>query len=426
MLADNKPKLSEKRKEAIDADLRAYLELVQVAKCLIEDKVPIMQRFGVLRSQARQLAMPLTEGKIISVHAQARREMEGIEEGEDPDVELDIPEETWLWEDLIAEGTLNLVVALPKVGKSSFVSAFLGALTSENSEYLGKQINSKKRLLFYCGTDQPLADWEKILVPVGLMKRTGKGKAKICLPIKKLWHKGKPFHLTEERIEQLAALVKENPNCIVLLDAFKSLLTGLGLDENHADAVEPIKLLCEALAPYNATLILLHHSSGTNATERASKASRGTNAIPAEASQIIQLSWLNPDNKLDHRVVINTEGRNSKPLDMVIEQIQRSVWVSHGNTSDISEKLNLEKVREKLGERQRLALTFVEENKKANGLNTTSEDLAISFPEEFGADKYSKMKALASLNALKDKKLIGSKPKNIEGKGTVLFFFPIE
>ena len=81
MLADNKPKLSEKRKEAIDADLRAYLELVQVAKCLIEDKVPIMQRFGVLRSQARQLAMPLSEGKIISVHAQARREMEGIEEG---------------------------------------------------------------------------------------------------------------------------------------------------------------------------------------------------------------------------------------------------------------------------------------------------------------------------------------------------------
>ena len=426
MLADNKPKLSEKRKEAIDADLRAYLELVQVAKCLIEDKVPIMQRFGVLRSQARQLAMPLTEGKIISVHAQARREMEGIEEGEDPDVELDIPEETWLWEDLIAEGTLNLVVALPKVGKSSFISAFLGALTSENSEYLGKQINSKKRSLFYCGTDQPLADWEKILVPVGLMKRTGKGKAKICLPIKKLWHKGKPFHLTEEKIEQLVALVKEDPNCIVVLDAFNSLLTGLGLDENHADAVEPIKLLYEALAPYNATLILLHHASGTNAGERAVKASRGTKALPAEASQIIQLSWLNPENKLDHRVVINTEGRNSKPLDMVIEQIQRSVWVSHGNTSDISEKLNLEKVREKLGERQRLALTFVEENKKANGLNTTSEDLAISFPEEFGADKYSKMKALASLNALKDKKLIGSKPKNIEGKGTVLFFFPIE
>ena len=127
MFTDNKPKLSDKRKDALDEDLKAYYELVEVAKVLIEDKIPIMQRLAVLRSQARQLAMPLTEGKIISIHAQARREMEGIEEGEDPDVELDIPEEVWLWEDLIAEGTLNLVVALPKVGKSSLVSAFLGA-----------------------------------------------------------------------------------------------------------------------------------------------------------------------------------------------------------------------------------------------------------------------------------------------------------
>tara|TARA_R100000353_G_scaffold154069_2_gene112684 strand:- start:2611 stop:3879 length:1269 start_codon:yes stop_codon:yes gene_type:complete len=422
MFTDNKPKLSDKRKEAIDEDLRAYLELIEIAKCLMEDKVPIMQRLATLRSQARQLAMPLTEGKIISIHAQARREMEGIEEGEDPDVELDIPEEVWLWEDLIAEGTLNLVVALPKVGKSSLVSAFLGALTSENTEYLGKQIKSKKRSLYICGTDQPLADWEKILVPVGLMERTGKGKAKILQPVKKLWHKGKPFHLTEERIEQLASLIKEDPNSIVVLDAFASLITGIGLDENHADAVEPIRLLYEALAPYNSTLILLHHASSTNDGERAVKASRGTKALPAEASQIIQLSWLMPDNKSDNRVAVNTEGRNSKPVDMVIEQVDKSFWIDHGSSAEIAEELRLEKVKSKLSERQSLVLTFVEQRKEEHGLNTTSNDLVENLNDELN----SKTKALAVLTQLEDKKLLQSKKRSEPEKGIVKFFFPPE
>ena len=53
------------------------------------------------------------------------------------------------------------------------------------------------------------------------------------------------------------------------------------------------------LAPTKATIILLHHASSTNA-ERAVKASRGTKALPAEASQIIDLDWLIPEDKNDN------------------------------------------------------------------------------------------------------------------------------
>ena len=98
-------------------------------------------------------------------------------------------------------------------------------------------------------------------------------------PLKRLWHKGKPLHLTEENIELLYGIAKDDPNSIFVFDAFASLISGLGLDENHAASVEPIRMMTEALASTKATPILLHHASGGNAGERAVKASRGTKAL---------------------------------------------------------------------------------------------------------------------------------------------------
>ena len=92
--------------------------------------------------------------------------------------------------------------------------------------------------------------------------------------------------------------------------AFATLISGLGLDENDTASVEPVRMLCVALAPTKATPILLHHASGTNAGQRAVKASRGTNALPALASQILELDWLVPEDKHDNSVTISSAGRN--------------------------------------------------------------------------------------------------------------------
>ena len=104
--------------------------------------------------------------------------------------------------------------------------------------------------------------------------------------------------------------------------------------------------LVEDLASTKATPILLHHASGGNAGERAVKASRGTKALPAEASQILELDWLIPEDKHDNRVTISSAGRNSTPVDMVIEQVDRAVWVNLGSKSEIAENLRLEIVKE--------------------------------------------------------------------------------
>ena len=171
------------------------------------------------------------------------------------------------------------------------ISAFLGSLTHGLTDYLGQELKGGKRPLIIVGTDQPQSDWANILIPCGLAKRVNYGKKVFGLPpIVRLWHKGNPLHLDEEGIETVYELAKDNPNSIVLLDAFSSLIRPTGLDEYKPEAVEPISALSEALAETRATPILLHHAGKGRDGERASNASRESNALPAEASQIIQLN----------------------------------------------------------------------------------------------------------------------------------------
>ena len=408
--------------ESIEDDSKAFDRLVEMAVYLITTNEPVIKRAGILKNQAKMESIPLSSRDIFLILAKARRDIEGIDEGEKPNVELDVSEESWLWDQLITEANLTLIVSMPKVGKSSLVGAFLGQLSSGSTEYLGKEIKGEKRSIYIVGSDQPLNDWVKILIPAGLAERTASGKVILKEPLKRLWHKGKPLHLTEESIELLYGIAKDDPNSIFVFDAFASLISGLGLDENHAASVEPIRMLTEALAATKATPILLHHASGGNSGERAVKASRGTKALPAEASQILELDWLIPEDKHDNRVTISSAGRNSTPVDMVIEQVDRAVWVSLGSKSEIAENLRLEKVREKLNDRQELVLTFLEQRDEKNkGMFTTSQDLVENFKSEFEGDN---TKALSTLNQLENKKLIYSKYRNFEGKGKCRIFYP--
>ena len=76
------------------------------------------------------------------------------------------------------------------------------------------------------------------------------------------------------------------------------------------------------------------------------------------ASQIILLDWLT-ENRTDHRVTLTTQGRNGKPLDLVIEQESRSRWISHGSSRNIQRKLQLDQLETKLNEKQSTALGLV-------------------------------------------------------------------
>ena len=410
-----------------EADINSIDELVTIAETLIENNVPVLKRPTVIRNQALGKKLHLRDKDVFAILSKARDNKRGTEEGETPNVEFDIKEEKWLWNNLIAEGTLNLVVSMPKVGKSSLISAFLGALSRGSTEFLGQSVTVEKseegdpRSIYICGTDQPLNDWMAILEPVGLAKKSStKGKGVILNPLKKLWHKGKPIYLTEDNIQKLEEIAKADKNSIFVFDAFASLLSGTGLDENHAECVEPVRMLFEALAPTGATIILLHHEGSTNSHKRASEASRGTNALPAEASQIIQLNWVNDTNKDDNRISVSTQGRNSKPVDMIIEQVDRAVWANCGSHQDIENERKEEIKISRLNPRQRAVRDLINSLKKYTPVNSTVVGQIMS--DEYGNN--ATVKAIANLQQLAQKELIQVRKFSTSDRGVMYGFYP--
>jgi Txe/YoeB family toxin of Txe-Axe toxin-antitoxin module len=152
----------------------------------------------------------------------------------------------------------------------------------------------------------------------------------------------------------------------------------------------------------------------------------GSNGLPEEASQFIQLNWLKPENKQDQRIAITTEGRNLKPIDMVVEQVQRSQWISHGSSADIKEELRLEKEERRLNEKQDLVYTFVNQLEKPNPIDALriSREFADIYLDKNGKNTNGNIKAFATLNQLANKGLIKKKIFATVERGNVAVFFP--
>jgi len=409
--------MSEQNEPSIE-DL--YQELEEFIKELIESEKPFLERRTILRNQCKDLGLYVPDGDLFRIERKVRQATKGRSVGDLPNVPIEIEEEKWIWETLISQEQLNLVIALQKVGKSSLISAFLAALAHGLTDYLGQELKGGKRPLIIVGTDQPQSDWANILIPCGLAKRVNEKEVIWLPPIVRLWHKGNPLHLDEEGIETVYELAKDNPNSIVLLDAFSSLIRPTGLDEYKPEAVEPISALSEALAETRATPILLHHASKSRDGERASNASRGNNALPAEASQIIQLNWLDPKNKRDQRIMVSTEGRNSRPVDYVFRQYERGLWESLGSTDSIREQEEMKKIEAKLNDRQSLALTEIREQHIKTFKGITAKDLMETYPEEWNHQN----KALNTLIQLENKGLCHSTKDNLPELGDVRIFKP--
>ena len=128
----------------ITDDKKALSELQELAEKLLQEKTPAFERQALIRGAAIDSSLSLRDGEIYQLIAKARAKLKGTSSGELPNQEIEIPEESWLCEQLFAERTLNIVTALQKVGKSAFASAFLGCLTYDSKEFLGHKINCEK------------------------------------------------------------------------------------------------------------------------------------------------------------------------------------------------------------------------------------------------------------------------------------------
>jgi len=221
-----------------------------------------------------------------------------------------------------------------------------------------------------------------------------------------LFHKAAPAHLDEEGIEAIVGYCLRYPGLIVVLDSYHACTSKLGLQECDASFADPCIDLTEALAPHQATLLLIHHAKKRPGALRASEASRGNNALPGAVSQTVALASLgdgddNPLAQRDKRSKLMAEGRESAPIDLLIEQTNTG-WILHGSGEEVARQAAIQGVLDNLTDRQYKALKDL----CHHYLSTKRGMDAVHLGNALGIEVNAPQKARETLLALERKNLI--------------------
>ncbi|MFM8525182.1 MAG: AAA family ATPase, partial [Cyanobacteriota bacterium] len=406
--AAKKPRLSPAQKLA---------SLRELAAELLEQKAAFSDRVPLLRAKAEDLDLTLRDDELRRLIWDARRAASGANELLGPGAVLDLTPARWIWEGVIMPAALNLLIALPKVGKTSLVLAMLAAWHRGEPTFLGLPLVGTCPPVLIVGTDQPQSDWGRMLLEVGLIEADGVIRA----PLIGLAHAGRPLHLSQEGIERIAAYAAAHPGLFVLIDSIAAVTGPLGIDENTAELAEPIRDLMEAVEPYGATVLAIHHASKGRAGESPTLASRGSTALPAVASQIVNLARMasgNPGATPDRRIVVKTDGRAGEPQHLLIERTADG-WISHGTAESVALAQHLQKVEEDLNDRQADLLELVRE-RWASGERTDANAVAAAM--DLG--KHGSDVALRTLKQVARKGLIQS-VREVGAQGRTTWFWPI-
>lgn len=413
-------------KEVSEGSLRspvaALQDLQQLALNLLTEKLPLRERMPLLRTAAVEAELVMRDPDLHALFAAARKQLRGETDGISAGMELDIPDAQWIWESLIAAGTLNMVTALQKVGKTALLLQFIRLWSAGAPAFLDHALAADFSGVVIVGTDMGLSDWRNMLMAAGLMEKLANGKYRLIPEVIRLWHREDPLHLDEGGLEKLAAICEDHPGALILIDSFAAVTAPLGIDEFKPEAAEPLYALCEAVESYGATTVLIHHSSKSRSGEQASNAARGSNAITAVPSQLINLAW-HGDPKQDRRVELTTEGRGALPTALVIEQIERCQWISHGDAAEIRREEGRAKAERGLTDRQGIVLEEVREQWGDQFYEMDAVWLAHSLQVQFSG-KDGRREASSSLEQLERKQLLEKRRVIVPGRGEVVLYRP--
>ena len=384
----------------------------EVDKLFQEDcQIKTRDRIVFLREKSRELELSLRDSEIRAKIWEGRKRSTGLVEMLSPDMEIEAPQEVWLVEDLIMKSDTNLLVASPKVGKTSLVIDLIGRWSrGVHDSYLGQKFIGKCPPVVIVGTDMPRSRWMPLFGRFGLAQPVGKDKWKLLDPIVGLFTQNEALHLDDPGLDRIGEIASKNEGCLMLIDSYSKCVSPLGLKESDSSFAGPIGDLQEVVAPYGVTLIVIHHSGKQSLDSGAVMASRGTTALPAAVSQIINLKWFNRhEDRQDKRILLETEGRGES-LEAIILQNQYG-FESEGNASEVIEKLRERKIIADLPDIQSEAL---DEVKNLFPKETTTGDIKKAL-------KTGNRNALRALRALEKKGLLVSENKTTE-KGRIAVF----
>lgn len=264
------------------AELAAYAEELYASGAAQATRLPL------LRIKAKQLEIPPYRDQELSrLIWAARRKAQGTSDGVAAGEVLNVSPQRWHWEGVLMAGCLNLIVALPKLDKTGLMLAMIAAWHQGEPDFLGYPLIGPCPPVLIVGPDMPENDWATMLKQYGLMGDDNR----ICEPIVKLYHMGTPIHFDADGIERITIEAERylDHGLFILCDSLRKLTAGLGLKEESAEIAEPVHDLMEAVATTGATVALIHHADKGRAQGSGVEASSGNPALPAAASQVIQL-----------------------------------------------------------------------------------------------------------------------------------------
>lgn len=395
------------------ASPQLWKELREAAQRFHREEQPMHQRQASLRAIAYNAGLSLNDRQVKYLDQEAERAINNWKDGYDASESIRVPVTKWLWENIILLGYVNLLIAREKVGKTALIVYLLRCwLNRSGAMGIAMAEPPEHPAIFIAGTDQGLADWTWYLEKTGLATKEliddDNADFRLVPSIKKLWTQDAPIFLDEEGIANLGKWVAKHPGALLVCDSLSSLVGPLGLKENDADFAEPLRALSREMEKHRVTTIVLHHAGKGNEGERATTASRGSTAITAAVSRIVQLAWVDDKNKTDNRIALTTQGRQAKPVGLVIEQVEACSWAMVGDLDEIAREEGRKKAEERLTERQEYALCEVRDAWDQDHHEMEAGWLVERLPAEYtGKDNKTKTrKARENLDQLHRKSLV--------------------
>jgi hypothetical protein len=305
------------------ADLLAQIDNEADRLLLPTSAVPAADRIIHLRELARDLGLILRDTDLQRRIWEARRRASGAVQMIQPGVAVSAPATVWAWENVLMQADTNLLVSVPKAGKTTLIIGAIAAWHYGQTQYLGQAFNGPCPAVVIIGVDMPRSRWMPLLGRFGLAEQLDDQHWRLLPegPIKGLFSQTEPVHLDAEGLSRIAEVASHYKGCLLLADSYAKLTGPLGLREGDSSFAGPLGDLQEAVSPFETTLVVIHHAGHTRKGEGAVAASRGTTALPAAVSQVIGLSWFNrSQSKADKRLLLETEGRGGEPLQLLIQQ----------------------------------------------------------------------------------------------------------
>ena len=386
--------------------------LREEAEGLLNQGALPLDRLPVLRDRASDLDLPVRDADLTKIIWEARRKNAPNAEALAPGDLLDFTPVPWCWEGLLMRKATNLVVALPKAGKTSLILEAIAAW-SRGEAFLGRAFHGDCPPVLIVGSDQPQSDWGRMLLKVGLVSE----ERRLLAQIVGLFHSGAPLSLDQEGIERICSYAKDHPNLLVVIDSYSRCVSSLGVSERDAEIAGPLADLQEALGPYGATIVVIHHSNKGSRNESASLASRGSTALPAACSQILHLQRLEvpeggQQNSLSGKRMLSTEGRGGAPEKFLLELDPEGHWLFRGDGDALLQEQERQKIVGALNDRQASALEHVEETwEESEGRIGLSAIALASLMELRGADPSRVARRL--LEQLRERGLVRRKVINL-------------